>query len=152
MSQRGTRTSRRREDTANNEGGIPAWFRPYMAAWGQNAPPAPPAIDFPKLCKDFHNLGGVSYLGTESFVETQTWIRVCDRIFSDLGRDGDIRRLIASRHLRGKALYWWEIVIEEVDERTITWDDFKRRFEIQFDSEAEKVSNSRSSLVSSKVV
>ena len=33
---------------------------------------------------------------------------------------------------------WWEIVIEEVDERTITWDDFKRRFEIQFVSEAEK--------------
>lgn len=33
---------------------------------------------------------------------------------------------------------WWEIVVEDVDEETITWEDFRRRFESQFISETEK--------------
>lgn len=52
--------------------------------------------------------------------------------------DGNMRRRIASRNLEGKALGWWEIVVEETDEEEISWDDFKRKFEIQFISESEK--------------
>ena len=148
MSNRTTRADRRRQEEANNE--APAWFQRFVAAAnGPNGPnaavpngapvlPAPIIVDFPKLCKDFRGLGGKPYLGTESFVETQTWIRVCDRIFRDLGLVGNVRRLIASRHLEGEALSWWEIVVEEVDEETITWEDFRRRFESQFISETEK--------------
>lgn len=36
------------------------------------------------------------------------------------------------------ALSWWEIVVEDVDEDTITWEDFRRRFEFQFISKMEK--------------
>ncbi|MDQ4223664.1 hypothetical protein RBK84_04680, partial [Pseudomonas aeruginosa] len=99
---------------------------------------APPAIDFPKLCKDFLNLGGKPYLGIESFVETRTWIQVCDRIFRDLGLEGNVRRLITSRNLEGEALCWWDIVVEETNEEEISWDDFKRKFEAQFISKSEK--------------
>ena len=143
MSGRGARATRRNANAANVEMEIPAWLRQCMETIAQNgqaaaANVAPPAIDFPKLCKDFRNLGGKPYLGTESFVETRTWIQVCDRIFRDLGLEGNVRRLIASRNLEGEALCWWDIVVEETNEEEISWDDFKRRFEAQFISESEK--------------
>ena len=112
MSRRGTRTNRGNANVANEEMEIPAWLRQCMETIAQNGQPAaahvlpPPAVDFSKLCKDFRNLGGKPYLGTESFVETQTWIRVCDRIFRDMDLDGNMRRRIASRNLEGKALGW----------------------------------------------
>ena len=109
MSGRGARAIRRNANAANGEVEIPAWLRQCMETIAQNGQAAaanvvPPAIDFPKLCKDFRNLGGKPYLGTESFVETRTWIQVCDRIFRDLGLKVNVRRLIASRNLEGEAL------------------------------------------------
>ena len=77
MSGRGARVTRRNANAANDEVEIPAWLRQCMETIAQNgqaaaANVAQPAIDFPKLCKDFRNLGGKLYLGTESFVETRT--------------------------------------------------------------------------------
>lgn len=96
------------------------------------------AIDFPKICQDFRNLGGTPYLGTETLLETQAWIRVCERIFHGLGLEGNVRWLIASRHLTGEALCCLEIVIKETDEEAITWEYFRQRFEAKFIFESEK--------------
>ena len=148
MSGRGARANRRNINAANEDMGIPAWLRQCMETIARNGQPvaadaahilpASPAIDFPKICQDFRNLGGTPYLGTETLLETQTWVRVCERIFHDLGLEGNVRRLIASRHLKGEALCWWEIVIEETDEEAITWEDFRQRFEAKFISESER--------------
>lgn len=35
-------------------------------------------LSLSKLCKDFMNMGGKPYLGVESFIETQAWLRTCD--------------------------------------------------------------------------
>jgi len=42
---------------------------------------APPrVIDFPKLCKDFHNMGGKCFNGTEPYNEAVAWINNYERI------------------------------------------------------------------------
>ena len=52
--------------------------------------------DLPILYKNFTNLGGKTFKGTESVVEAQAWIRSCERIFRGLRLDDGQKRMIAS--------------------------------------------------------
>ena len=42
-----------------------------------------PRVDFAKLCKDYTNLGGKPFHGTESAIEVQDWLDSCERISED---------------------------------------------------------------------
>ena len=65
-----------------------------------------PRVDFAKLCKDYTNLGGKSFHGTESATDVQDWLDSCDRIFDDLGIEDAMKRRLASRQLQGRAMNW----------------------------------------------
>ena len=63
-----------------------------------------PRVYFAKLCKDYTNLGGKPFHGTESATDVQDWLDSCDRIFDDLGIEDAMKRRLASRQLQGRAM------------------------------------------------
>ena len=69
-----------------------------------------PRVDFAKLCKDYTNLGGKPFHGTESATDVQDWMDSCDRIFDDLGLEDAMKRRLASRQLQGRAMNWWNAI------------------------------------------
>lgn len=137
MSQRGGRAAGRGAcaAVADNEE-FPEWFRQFLATRGNVqsptdipttatsegegivpyalALPAPPALDLLKLCQEFHSLGKRPYQGIETFSETRAWVRICERAFADKEIDPILMGRIASRHLIGDALAWWDIIVKEV--------------------------------------
>ena len=63
-----------------------------------------PRADFAKMSKDYTNLGGKPFHGTESATDVQDWLDSCDRIFDDLGIEDAMKRRLASRQLQGRAM------------------------------------------------
>jgi len=79
---------------------MPEWFKQYLRHVGpipiSQVPLAPPqnllmaeapprVIDFPKLCKDFQNMGGKCFNKTEPYNEAIAWITNCKRITRAMG-------------------------------------------------------------------
>ena len=84
-----------------------------------------PEFDIEVLLKRFQNLGGSPFLGKESIMETQAWIRSAEKIFEGLKLRDDQKRLLASWALKEEALFWWDSIIKNNPEGDITWDRFK---------------------------
>ena len=53
------------------------------------------------------------------------------------------RVLVASSMLQERALDWYELFTAELDESTLTWTQFRERFELKFVPESEKASLAR---------
>ena len=87
-----------------------------------------PRVDFTKLCKDYTNLGGKPFHGTESATDVQDWLDSCDCIFDDLGLEDAMKRRLASRQLQGRAMNWWNAIRTATPEDQVTWNQFKTRF------------------------
>ena len=83
---------------------------------------APRKSAFARLCSDFIHLGGKPFNGSETVLEVQAWIRVCERNFTRMTLPDHDRVLVASSHLEGRALDWYELLISKTDEDTLTWD------------------------------
>ena len=94
--------------------------------------------DFAKLSKDYTNLGGKPFHGTESATDVQNWLDSCERIFEDLGIEDAMKRRLASRQLQGRAMNWWDAIKAATPEDQITWDQFKARFSDKFIPAAQK--------------
>ena len=97
-----------------------------------------PRVDFAKLCKDYTNLGGKPFHGTESATDVQDWMDSCDRIFDDLGLEDAMKRRLASRQLQGRAMNWWNAIRTATPEDQVTWVQFKARFSEKFIPAAQK--------------
>lgn len=95
-------------------------------------------MNFAALCKDFTNLGGKPFKGTESIVEVQVWLRSCERIFKCLDLLDEQKRVMASWQLQKRAAAWWDAVTMNVPEDDFSWSKFKEVFEEQFMSTAGK--------------
>ena len=81
--------------------------------------------DIEALLKKNRNLGGVPFLGEESIIKTQAWIRSTEKTFESLKLRDDQKRLLASWALKDEALFQWDSVVENNPEGDITWDRFK---------------------------
>ena len=46
--------------------------------------PAPAPVRFTVLCKEFTQLGGTKFTGSESIIEARQWLRSIERIFTGL--------------------------------------------------------------------
>ena len=95
---------------------------------GGNAPgphaPAP-AVRFSTLSKEYTQLGGVKFTGSESIIEAQQWLKSLERIFSGLEIADAQKRKLATWQLQDAAQDWWESVTSRTDEETITWAQFR---------------------------
>ena len=91
-----------------------------------------PEPDFSVLCKKFNDLGGRPFKGTETIVEVQAWLRLCEKIFKGLNIDNGMKRFLASWQLQDKALIWWEAITREEPEENFSWERFKEVFEEQY--------------------
>ena len=56
----------------------------------------PPTVNFPKLCRDFANLGRKPYVRTKPYAVTRTWLNTCEKIFNLLGLSDSTRRQLAT--------------------------------------------------------
>ena len=112
-------------------------------AAGSNPEPTHPKSGFACLCNDYTNLGGKQFKGTETIIEVQAWLRTCDRIFSRMNLTDLHRVQVASSMLQARAMDWYELLISEIDEADLTWEQFRERFELKFVPEAEKVTLAR---------
>ena len=91
-----------------------------------------PQPDFSILCKKFNDLGGKPFKGTESIIEVQAWIHLCERIFKGLNIEDGMRRFLASWQLQDGALIWWETITQEEPEENFSWARFKEVFKEQY--------------------
>src|SRR5574338_803815 len=108
-------------------------------AAGVSPEPTHPKSGFARLCSDYTNLGGKPFKGSESVIEIQAWLKTCDRIFSRMNLIDLHRVQVASSMLQEKALDWYELLISEIIEADLTWEQFRERFELKFVPKAEKV-------------
>ena len=82
--------------------------------------PVPPQVSFVALCKDFINLGGKPFKGSESIIEIQAWLRSCERIFKSMKLSDERIRKMASWQLLESAAAWWDAVVANVSEEHIS--------------------------------
>ena len=88
--------------------------------------------DLAELYKKFEKLGGKPFIGKESIIDAQAWVRSCEKIFKGLKLQDEQKRLIASWQLQGEASAWWETIIIDEPEEEFTWDRFKEVFEKRY--------------------
>ena len=86
--------------------------------------PTRPRSDFARLCRDYTDLGGGPFRGSESVIEIQAWLKSCDRIFSCMNLIDLHRVQVASSMLQERALDWYELLIYEINEVDLTWKKF----------------------------
>ena len=87
-----------------------------------DAPAPPPAapVRFTKLCKDYTELDGTKFTGSETIIEAQQWLRDLERIFSCLEITNAQQRQLAAWQMKGAALNWWLSVTAHTNEADIT--------------------------------
>ena len=105
-------------------------------AAGSNPESIHPRSGFACLCRDYTNLGGNPFKGSETIIEVQAWLRTCDRVFSRVNLIDLHRVQVASSMLQERALDQDELLIFEINEADLTWEKFRERFELKFVSEA----------------
>ena len=89
-------------------------------AAGPNSEPTHPRSGFARLCRDYTDLGGRPFKGSESVIEIQAWLKSCDRIFSRMNLIDLHRVQVASSMLQERALDWYELLISEINEAGLT--------------------------------
>ena len=94
-------------------------------AAGPNPEPTHPRSGFARLCRDYTDLGGRPFKGSESVVEIQAWLKSCDRIFSRMNLIDLHRVQVASSMLQERALDWHELLTSEIIEADLTWEQFR---------------------------
>lgn len=102
-----------------------------------------PGSGFARFCRDYTDLDGRPFKGSESVIEIQARLRSCDHIFSRTNLVDLHRVQMASSMLQERALDWYEPLILEIIEADLTWKQFQERFELKFMPEAEKVTLAR---------
>ena len=65
-----------------------------------------PEPDLNVLAKKYKNLGRVPISGKESVIDTQAWLRFCERFLESLGLTDNRKRLLASWLLKDEASIW----------------------------------------------
>ena len=88
--------------------------------------------DIEALLIKYRNLGGIPFLGNESIIQIQAWMRSSKKIFEGSKLRDDQKRLLASWALKDEALIWWETIIRDNPDGNITWDRFKEIFNERF--------------------
>ena len=139
----------RRSDAGQSSGshpdGVYMSADQFMELFRSTQPPVPPRVSpprksaFARQCSDFAHLGGKPFKGSESVLEVQAWFRTCERIFSRMDLSDHDRVLVTSSLLQERALDWYELLVAEIDESTLSWTQFRERFELKFVPESEKV-------------
>ena len=87
---------------------------------------------FARRNKDFKDLGGKRFAGTETPVEIVGWIRTCETIFTRMELTPVQRQELAVHQLDGTARFWWDSIVDGLDLTTMTWEEFKTRFQSRF--------------------
>lgn len=139
----------RRSDAGQSSGshpdGVYMSADQFMELFRSTQPPVLPRVSpprksaFARQCSDFSHLGGKPFKGSESVLEVQAWLRTCERIFSRMDLSDHDRFLVTSNLLQECALDWYELLVAEIDESTLSWTQFRGRFELKFVPESEKV-------------
>ena len=94
----------------------------------QAAPAAPAPVKFTTLSKEYTQLGGTKFSGSEGIIEAQQWLKGLEKIFSGLEITDAQKRQLAAWQLRDAARDWWEFVTSRIKENTITWAQFRYKF------------------------
>lgn len=95
---------------------------------GRGVAPAPQPVApvrFTVLCKEFSQLGGTPFNGSETIIEAQQWLRSLERIFTGLDITNAQKRQLAAWQLHDSALDWWESVTANTVEADLTWEQFR---------------------------
>ena len=91
----------------------------------QAAPAAPAPVRFTTLSKEYSQLGGTKFSGSENIIEAQQWLKSLEKIFSGLEITDAQKRQLAAWQLQDAAQDWWESVTSRIEEDTITWAQFR---------------------------
>ena len=93
----------------------------------EREPPVAPAqpVRFTKLCKEYTQLGGKQFAGSESIVEAQKWLNDLERIFSGLEITDAQKRQMAAWQLKDVARNLWESITAHATETDFTWQQFR---------------------------
>ena len=94
----------------------------------QAAPAAPAPVKFTTLSKEYTQLGGTKFSGSEGTIEAQQWLKGLEKIFSGLEITDTQKRQLAAWQLQDAAQDWWESVTSRIEENTITWAQFRYKF------------------------
>ena len=124
MNTRGTVRGRGHDDAAAPLAAPPPRTAPIPPVLPPAIAPAPP-IRFHQLCKEYTELGGTKYLGVESIIETQQWLKKLERILASLAIPDAQKCLLATWQLEEAAQDWWETVTAQTDAANITWLQFR---------------------------
>ena len=81
-------------------------------------------------------MGGKNFNGTGSFVEARNWLKETEDLFVIFEVDDRQKIQLAVWLLKDEASYWWEVT--NAERPVETWEDFIRRFEMKFLSQAER--------------
>lgn len=86
--------------------------------------PVPP-VRFTILCKEFSQLGGTKFIGSEGIIEAQQWLKSIERIFTGLEITEAQKCQLAIWQLDESARDWWEMVTAHTIDENITWELFR---------------------------
>ena len=89
------------------------------------APQPVAPVRFTVLRKEFSQLGGTPFTGSESIIEAQQWLRSHERIFTGLEITNAQKRQLAAWQLQEAAQDWWESVTANTIEADLTWEQFR---------------------------
>ena len=84
-----------------------------------------PVVRFTILSKEFIQLGGTTFTGSEGIIEAQRWLRNTEMVFTGLDITDAQKRQLAAWQLKNAARDWWESVTAHTVETTITWAQFR---------------------------
>lgn len=83
-----------------------------------------PLVRFTVLNKEYTQLGGTMFIGSEGNIEAQQWLKSIERIFIGLDITDAQKHQLASWQLQEAAQDQWESVIANTPEDDITWTQF----------------------------
>ena len=84
---------------------------------------------FVKRNKDFGSLEGQKFSGDGGPIAADAWVQRCEMVFGRMQLTEVQKQELAPHQLEGAALFWWNSWKEGVDLTTLTWADFKIRFD-----------------------
>ncbi|XP_028105427.1 uncharacterized protein LOC114304472 [Camellia sinensis] len=82
--------------------------------------------------KDFGSLGGQKFSGNRKPTAVNAWVQKCEMVFGRMQLTEVQKQELATYQLQGAALFWWNSWKEGLDLTTLTWADFKTRFDLKF--------------------
>ena len=98
---------------------------PFPAPASASVPAPVPAVRFTILSKEYVQLGGTTFSGSEGIIEAQQWLRNVEMVFTGLEITDTQKRQLAAWQLKYAARDWWESVTANTVETDITWPQFR---------------------------